>query len=354
MRQLFSAGGLVLSLLTLAPAARAGDQAAINRAVERGVAALRQMQEADGTWPCREIGATALAGLTLLECDVPASDPAVKLAARAVRDESGSLTRTYSLALSILFLDRLGEESDVPIIESLTVRLLAGQNANGGWPYECPEVPEAEARRLSSLFKQRAELRARPKSGDPARKGNKAEDAERTVTSRQLTEEIHKQIQVINRATGAKVESVRDDNSNTQFAVLALWVARRHGLPTEDALKQVTNRYRKTQNSDGGWGYQTQTRFNRSTPTMTCAGLLGLAVGYGTNEAALRTEMPKGSDKAAKPPDPTRDPAVRKGLAALGTTIGHPVGREKGRQVPRLSVGGRQTHNERIARDNRR
>jgi hypothetical protein len=342
MRRVFSVGGLILSVFVLAPAARAADQEAINRAVKLGVAALKGTQEADGTWPCLEIGATALAGLTLLECDVPKTDPAVKKAAEAVRSDSVHLNRTYSLTLSILFLDRLGEETDVPLIESLTVRLLAGQNTRGGWNYDCPDVPDLKARRLASLFKQRAELRTRPRPGDPPRKPNKADDAERVVTSRQLTEEIRQQIQVINRANGRRTDAGRDDNSNTQFAVLALWVARRHGLPTEDALKLVDHRFRKTQNGDGGWDYMAHTSHNgRSTPTMTCAGLLGLAVGYGAAEASLRTDKPKEGDKAAKPPDPARDPAVRTGLAALGTTIGHPVGQQRGRQVPLLTTGGR-------------
>jgi hypothetical protein len=346
MRHLFSGGGMVLSLLALAPAARAEDREAINRAVQRGVAALKQMQQADGTWPCLEIGATALAGLTLLECDVPKTDPAVKQAAEAVRRDSTHLTRTYSLALSILFLDRLGEEADVPIIEAHAVRLLAGQNARGGWNYDCPDVPEADARRLSSLLKQRAELTTRPRPGDAARKPDKSDEAQRLITSRKLADDIRQQIEVIHRAGGRKADSGRDDNSNTQFAVLALWVARRHGLPSEDALRLVAARYRTSQNADGGWDYQAHaSRNGRSTPTMTCAGLLGLAAGFGAAaEVALRTEKPKDADKPneddkAKPPDPKRDRAVRVGLAALGTSIGHPAG--KGRPAPVLTNGGR-------------
>jgi hypothetical protein len=345
MRRVLSTGGLILSVLILAPAARAADQEAISRAVKLGVAALKATQQDDGTWPCLEIGATALAGLTLLECDVPASDPAVKKAAEAVRAESTHLQRTYSLALSILFLDRLSEEADVSLIEAMTVRLLAGQNSRGGWNYDCPDVPDLESRRLASLFKQRAELRTRPHSpGDPAGKGTKPAEGQRVVTSRQLTEEIRQQIQVINRAAGQRVDAGRDDNSNTQFAVLALWVARRHGLPTEDALKLAEHRFRKTQNSDGGWDYQPHASHNgRSTATMTCAGLLALAAGFGSTETSLRTDKKEGDkgDKAAKPADPARDPAVRTGLAALGSTIGHPVGRQAGRQVPLLRNGGR-------------
>jgi hypothetical protein len=351
MRHLSRWGLFVFTLALLAPAARAADQEAINRAVERGVASLKKLQQNDGTWPHPQIGATALAALTLLECDVPATDPAVKKAADAVRSASVHVTHTYSIALSLLLLDRLGEEADVPIIESLTVRLLAGQNANGGWTYDCPDVPESEARRLTTLLKQRNELATRPR-GEQPRTADRAGDA-KMAGQRKLTEEIRQQIEGINRAgAGARREMRRDDNSNTQFAVLALWVARRYGLPTDGALTLLNARFRNSQNGDGGWDYMYHynspgARGANSSATMTCSGLLGLAIVHGAiGEAVLRTEKAKGDkakegDKPHKLPDPKRDPAVRAGLAALGTSIGHPVANRKGVKVPRLNSGGR-------------
>src|SRR5262249_38050770 len=69
------------------------------------------------------------------------------------------------------------------------------------------------------------------------------------------------------------------DNSNAQFAILALWVARKYGVPVERTLALVDARFRTSQNADGSWGYHPR------TPTwpdsMTCSGLLGLAVGRG-------------------------------------------------------------------------
>jgi hypothetical protein len=345
--------GLFLSaFILLAPAARATDQEAINRAIDRGVASLKNLQQGDGTWPHPQVGATALAGLTLLECDMPPADPAIRKAADAVRSASVHLTHTYSIALSLLFLDRLGEEADVAIIESLTVRLLAGQTAHGGWDYSCPDVPEAESRRLTSLLKQRNELTTRPKSAEPQRTADKTGEA-KAAGQRELTKEIRQQIEVINRAAPQKPTG-RDDNSNTQFAVLALWVARRHGLPVEGALDGVNIRFRNSQNGDGGWDYMSRAlspggrgRGGKSTATMTCSGLLGLAVVHGVAEAVLRTEKPKegqkpkDGDKAHKLPDATRDPVVRAGLTALGSSIGHPVGNKKGKHPPALTHGGR-------------
>src|SRR5262249_18435941 len=136
---------------------------------------------------------------------------------------------------------------------------------------------------------------------------------------------------------------------NTQFAILALWVARRHSLPTDGALALVNARFRTSQNGDGGWDYKYHNhtpgrdRGGKSTATMTCAGLLGLAIVHGAaGEAVLRTkdgDKPKEGDK--KLPDPTKDPAVRAGLVALGTAIDHPVGGKKDRRVPTLTNGGR-------------
>src|SRR5262249_8946800 len=128
---------------------------AIDRAVAQGVAYLRTQQRADGTWPFAEMGATALAGLTLLECDVTADDPAVVKAAQHVREAGVGCTHTYSLALGILCLDRLGAPEDVPLLEAWATRLLAGQGASGGWSYQCPAPDERETRRLSRVVRLR-------------------------------------------------------------------------------------------------------------------------------------------------------------------------------------------------------
>src|SRR5262249_10052952 len=37
-------------------------------------------------------------------------------------------------------------------------------------------------------------------------------------------------------------------NSNTQFATLALWVARRHGVPIDRSLRLIVRRFRTSQN----------------------------------------------------------------------------------------------------------
>ena len=63
-------------------------QKRVNQAIDRGVQVLRGAQGNVGTWALNKnhmTGYAALPGLTLLECGVPASDPAVQRAAALVR-----------------------------------------------------------------------------------------------------------------------------------------------------------------------------------------------------------------------------------------------------------------------------
>src|SRR5436190_874173 len=119
MRYGIKAGGAILCLLTLLVLSSRAADGEIKQAVNRGVQYLKGIQREDGTWayvsqdrqfrlrdPHDEVGATALAGMTLLECGVPGGDPVVEKAAAAVRQASIGLTHTYSLSLGIMFLDR--------------------------------------------------------------------------------------------------------------------------------------------------------------------------------------------------------------------------------------------------------
>jgi hypothetical protein len=339
----------------LNPALRAADPDAVKKAVEAGVANLKQSQSPDGTWG-NDAGATALAAMTLLECGVAADDPAIKKAAEYVRNASVDQRGTYQISLAILFLDKLREPVDVALIESLTVRLMAGQNAMGGWSYHCPLPGDEELKRLQGLLKNRNELvgeRQAPKSGDVRR------------TPNDLPNEIKAQLQAINR--GMVANPVNDhggpgggDNSNTQFATLALWVGRRQGLPVENALGRVNVRYRKSVNADGGWGYHPgggphPAGLHDSSASMTCAGLLGLAVAYGVATELAEEKVKQGAkdkeankDKEAKPPegvpDISKDGILLRGVAALGTTVGYSSSQLKAmnKQVPPApQIGGK-------------
>ncbi|HTU20428.1 MAG TPA: hypothetical protein VMG10_20355 [Gemmataceae bacterium] len=344
MSKLLRVGLLAGFLLgSVAPFSSAVDPKAIQHAIDRGVQALRGMQAGNGTWPpdeefgaATQTGATALAGLTLLECGASAEDKAVQRAAEIVRKASIHLTHNYSICLAIFFFDRLGDPRDIPLIESLTVRLLAGQTSTGGWNYFSPAVSEAEVRRLQALLDQRKELIGRnnpPKAGIVER------------TAKDLPKEIKQQLALLRRQ-GVTATMEGSDNSNTQFATLALWVAHRYGLPVQDALKRVESRFRSSQLADGGWGYfdpkaRVRRRMAASTASMTCAGLLGLAVADAKVLETVHKRRPGGQPQRAA----HMDPNIRKGLIALSTAIGKPVNDKAGRAARHASpipqVGGR-------------
>jgi hypothetical protein len=131
----------------------------------------------------------------------------------------------------------------------------------------------------------------------------------------------------------------REDNSNTQFAMLALWAARRHGVPVERTLIKVHKRFLASQHGDGGWGYYTQwgpgvrypPRANRmyaTRPSMACVGLLGLAMGHGVDPKDRKAAGAPAPGKKGKEPAAAleTDPAIRRGLRILGTWVGSPTG----------------------------
>ena len=79
---------LALALAVLAAtgsAARAADQEAIDKAVERGVTFLRSAPIPGTNEVLQPAGATTLVGLTLLECGVAPDDKAVQAVAATVR-----------------------------------------------------------------------------------------------------------------------------------------------------------------------------------------------------------------------------------------------------------------------------
>jgi hypothetical protein len=319
MRKLVLLVGLAALSATLVTGAPV-DKKAINAAIERGVAALKRAQRDDGSWNNTELGATALAGLALVECDVPKTDPSVKSAAEYVRKHGLTTTHVYSLSLGILFLDRLDTPSDTPLIESMVVRLLAGQSKAGNWSYNTPAIADLEMKRIVAEMDGTRVLRA---GGDlkklPARGKRSVKD---------LPEAVQVQLKVIAAAGGGvgaagPAGASGGDNSNTQFAVLALWTGRRYGVPTQEALVRAYDYFRATQNPDGGWAYVgAPGTASASTATMTCAGVLALAVGHGAAVDIRKAKKADAKDSA----DVSKDEGLKAGLTALGASIGVPLG----------------------------
>lgn len=395
------------------------EQKKVDAAIDKGVRYLKSVQQKNGTWlnwGKHVVGYAALAGLTLLECDTPTDDPAVKKAAAFVRTYTANLNQTYDLSLAILFLDRLGDRKDRALIQQLAVRLVAGQSANGGWTYECPILTNPEKTELLTFLRitrpeaakllnplpvakksslpnplrkdgggvdplrqgkggpatsiplarvtdpnlpaplrgkanqansneskliqpigeeplpLKKEADVSPK-GDPASKTDKdpvkkpknaqAGKPRPALRLDQLSQRIRTIRVVLDYFYKGKAltpASVGDDNSNSQFAMLALWAARRHDVPTERVLALSFRRFQQTQNDEGGWNYQIGGR--RTMAAMTGVGLLGLAMGHATSDEGLRFTAEAMKRKGAAPRPAMQDPAIHKGLEAFGKYIG--------------------------------
>jgi hypothetical protein len=312
----------------------------VDAAIRRGVAWLR---EHPGEWSSGDhsLGRIALPGVALLESGIEPGDPQIQKAAERVRELAASNSETYEISLAILFLDRLGDPADESLIQRLAARLIAGQTTTYGWSYTCRLLPRGEEMPLlKALDAMRPEvdlsmpLRREPGKGlieleiplaagpgssstEPAKRREPKmmlrldvpADAEKLI--RELPRGL-RDIPALDPKTTRKPwrehQSGGDDNSNTQFAMLALWAAHRHGVPMERSLLLADQRFAQTQLPDGGWAYHIQDR--QSKAAMTCVGLLGLAVGHG---ALLRSESP------ARAVD---DRAIRNGLDALSRWIG--------------------------------
>jgi hypothetical protein len=336
------------------------EQKKVDEAIERGVLWLKKSQLPSGSWSPSQnvVGLAALPGLTLLECGVPADDPCVRKAVENVRNGIPKLGKTYELALAILFLDRLGEDEDRDRIRTMALRLIAGQTSCGGWTYDCPVLSPNDERELLTVLektrpnspldlmtggstiekskdkpeqpgrvKDNPESRVGPNGGtvpDKGERGGSTLDMEgrradpRAPTAQQ-TEKLPaalKNVPALQPPEKLEKFPQNDgsDNSNTQFATLALWAAGRYELPTERALALLDKRFRTSQAPDGHWGYNYSPGGGPGTPAMTGVGLLGLAVGHGLTASA---------DKEDRRPS-VADPAIEKGIKALAANIGAP------------------------------
>lgn len=294
---------IALVVMALTPPARGQTQAEIAKSIENGVKYLKSVQQQNGMWDISpqglpaeakgkdgQLGTTALVALTLLEVGDVDNDPDLKerirKAAEVIRSNNhANLTFTYSLATSIWFLDKLIDTHDNPggkryrlaepeadrrLILELAARLAKGQNKDGGWTYNVPMGKET----------------------------------------------LHE----------------GDDNSNTQFAVLALWTARRHGFNPDAQLRAAEARFLKHQSKqDGGWSYVVGNETNASTAPMTCSGLIGLAVGHAIKVKKRTTKfvaqdkpaVDSGPKVAVNPivgnNDEIKDPKIKKAMEYLST-----------------------------------
>jgi hypothetical protein len=312
MRQLFGLGLGIGVMCWLATASSCFGQEEdkkfqerIDLAVKKGVDHLQSLQQPDGTWRYANYttGTTALAVWTLFESGVAKEDKGFVKGLEYIRQRALSETNTYNISLMIILFDRLGEEQDVPLIESLGVRLLAGQTRKGGWGYQNPGPSPAEIQRLSKKM-----------NSPPADLVVKEDDKDKQRT---LSAEVAIQVAALKARAPNQISDLSGDNSNTQFAMIALWVSQKYGIPVEDAMKKVGQRFQATQWPDGSWKYEFVRADQKApiaphqTPAMTCAGLLGLALGHAVD--------PDNAEKSL-----LDDPQVMKGMEVLYDVMKNP------------------------------
>jgi hypothetical protein len=325
------------------------DQAAVDRSIQMGVEFLRRTQNPQGHWGTGTgpgggkgwaVGYTCLAGLALVECGVPVSDPGLRNAVSGVRRHADELENTYEVALAILFLDRMGEKSDRRIIQMLAGRLISAQTPTGGWGYNTTKYTAAESATLLTALRRfnppQAEpppsMRARPGTlglciknsddtlvrppppFDPARARKQAVDS-LPAKMKKLPVLRDKESLILEdpKDKGSEPTTGSTDNSNTHFAILGLWAARRHDVPTDRSFALLVQRFQTSQGSSGTWAYNYARGGADGPLQMTCVALLGLAIGHVLNpEPGVR---------------PEKDQRVVRAFAALSPRVGESTGR---------------------------
>ncbi len=352
-----------IALATLVAAgsvSTAAENEAIQNAIKKGVKYLQDVHKPSNAYVGGQhgMGSATLAGLALLEAGVPQTDPALQNIIKYVREKAlgqNGAHETYEISLTIMFLDQLGNKVDEPIIQVLGIRLMSGQTENGGWSYTCSYRlnPEDEARLRIAFSKETqlesapgkkkvsSKIEARPDLPNPTEEPSNPSAAPKSEERPPLHPEVARWARIVNLQNQGRPNG-DGDNSNTQFATLGLWCAYKHGVPCENALALIGQRFRLSQSiGDGGWNYTFGAGREQSTASMTCAGLIGLAVAEGTalNRLQNRANVPKKDvPNGKKVPD---DEAIKRGLKCLGNFVSEAKANngERRRFVPESLAG---------------
>ncbi len=229
-------------------------QRQIDAAIDRGVAYLQKIQQKDGRWPYQRArglemvagtgGLTALCLYALAASQVPAPDPSIRRGLSWIKKNPLPFRRsaswaTYSASLLVLALTRIDADKHKKRIAELAGLIAAGQLGSDHWTYNLASGATG-----------------------PARKGGRGGGGKRGGRGR-------------GRSAGP------GDNSNSQFAVLALWAAEAlAGAPIANKTwKRIRDAYKTTQHKDGGWSYRPTMRMHAS-PSMTAAGLVSYVYAF--------------------------------------------------------------------------
>ena len=220
----FSCGLLAWSL-ALAPVSAHGGvtREEVEKAIREGVRFLKEKQRDDGSWPDADneahTGTTSLVTLALLTAGEPANEAHVAKALEYLRNFSpDQLKSTYAVSLQTMVFAAAQPERDKVKIAINVDWLEKGQLKAGD---------------------------AHPWPGS---------------------------------WTYSAMKGRHGDNSNSQYALLALNAASEVGVPVKPEVWALARRYWETnQHGDGSWGY-TPDAGAPSTASMTCAGISGLII----------------------------------------------------------------------------
>jgi hypothetical protein len=191
----------------------------VRHAIDTGVKYLQSEQRPNGSWSdvMHHGGVTALCTLALLSSGVEPSDDSIQRALNYLR--SVKPERTYVVSLQTMVFARASPERDLMLIRR-----------NVRWLEE-------------------------------------------------------NQLRAANRASGAwsyggSLRFGNGDNSNSQFALLALHEAELVGISAKNQTWQLArSHWEQSQNPDGSWGYQRQAQGSGpGTGSMTCAGITSLII----------------------------------------------------------------------------
>lgn len=202
---------------------------AVRESIRGGIAYLGEIQQKDGSWneyPGFEPGTTALCALALITAGVDKNNPVLAKALDFLRRPlPESRYQTYPLSLQTMVLCLADPEKDKELIRKNVEWLIARQF------------------RTSNVFRGGWSY------------------------------------------VGSHPEFDQVDNSNSQFAILALYEAERIGVPIDPEIwKWALEYWKRMQNKDGSWGYRASLgdlQVNKSgvgTGSMTCAGIAGLVI----------------------------------------------------------------------------
>lgn len=323
---------IALAVLRPAPVAaqQPADEATVNRRVDMGVAFLKKQQRNSGYWGTgtgveadagHRLGYTALVGMTLVECGVPTSDPGLQRAARLIRQFSQDIDDTYDLTLAILFLDRMKDPVDKRVIRLLAGRLISAQMPSGGWGYKTHKYPEQSVLQLVAALKKLSGPDGATQNLDKL-KQSVPENMRRLAVWDDTTGRLP--------ADPSKPEKRHDlydattDNSNTHFAMVGLWAARKYDIPVDRTFALVARRFRTSQGQSGSWDYNFHRMGADGGHQFTCIALLAVAIGH-----------------VVAPPDvkPEADQVIIKAFTSLARGVGEPVGDTVGRPTVKEAGG---------------